>query len=46
MNASVQNKGVTKEDLNDAIQIIQNTMQALTTFEKQFTEHKDTETTH
>ena len=46
MNASVQNRDVTYEDLNDVILLIQNNMQALTTFEKQFIPHKDIETTH
>ena len=45
VNDSVQNRGVTNEDLN-VIQLIQNTMHKLTTFEKQFIAHKDTETTH
>ena len=34
MNGSIQNRSVTKEDLNDVIQLVQSTMQALTTFEK------------
>ena len=46
MNASVQNRDVTNEDLNDVILLIQNNMQALTTFEKQFIPYKDIETTH
>ena len=33
VNASAQNGSVKNEDLNDVIQLIQNTMQALTTFE-------------
>ena len=46
VKASVENRGVTNDDLNNVIQLIQNTMQALTTFEKQFITHKDTKTTH
>ena len=43
---SVQNSGVRNEDLNNVIQLIQNTIQSLVTFEKQFTAQKVTETTH
>ena len=46
MNASVQNRGATNEGLNDVILLIQNNMQALTTFKKQLIAHKDIETTH
>ena len=41
VSPSVQNMGVTNEDLNHVIQLIQNTVQALTMFEKQFLAHKD-----
>ena len=46
VSTSVQNRCVTNEDLNGVIQLIQSTMQALTTLEKQFIALKDTETTH
>ena len=39
-------RGMTNEDLSNVRQLIQNTMQASTTFEKQFIAHNDTETTH
>ena len=46
VSPSVQNRGVTNEDLNHVIQLIQNTVQALTMFKKQFLAHKDTEITY
>ena len=36
----VQMRGVTKEDLNNVIKLIQDTMQSLITFEKRFTAQK------
>ena len=37
-DASAENRGVTKSELNEAIHPIQNTMQTLTAFEKRFSE--------
>ena len=46
VNPYVKSRVVTNDDLNNFIQLIQNTMQALTAFLKQFIAHKDTKTTH
>ena len=41
LDASADNRGVTKSELNEVVHLIQNTMQTLTVFEKRFSEQQN-----